>query len=107
VLGAEQLRVVEEGKRMGGGGDPWAAPWTPKVPAQEARLFAPPQEARDSRLRIFSGTANRPLAQVGFSSFLLCFYHPEKKREIPFHPIFSSMVGSIPAWLDRDNSINS
>ncbi|KAM0855710.1 hypothetical protein ACQ4PT_049600 [Festuca glaucescens] len=53
VLGAEQLRVVEEGKRMGGG-DPWAAAWTPKAPAQETR---------DSRLRIFSGTANRPLAQ--------------------------------------------
>lgn len=63
VLGAaEQLRVVEAGKPMGGG-DPLAAAWTPKAPAQEARLAALPQEARDSRLKIFSGTANRPLAQ--------------------------------------------
>ncbi|VAI90689.1 unnamed protein product [Triticum turgidum subsp. durum] len=63
VLGtAEQLRVVEAGKRTGGA-DPWAAAWTPKTPAQEARLAALPQEARDSRLKIFSGTANRPLAQ--------------------------------------------
>ncbi|XP_048546913.1 ribose-phosphate pyrophosphokinase 2, chloroplastic-like isoform X2 [Triticum urartu] len=63
VLGtAEQLRVVEAGKPVGGA-DPWAAAWTPKTPAQEARLAALPQEARDSRLKIFSGTANRPLAQ--------------------------------------------
>ncbi|KAM0855711.1 hypothetical protein ACQ4PT_049600 [Festuca glaucescens] len=60
VLGAEQLRVVEEGKRMGGG-DPWAAAWTPKAPAQETR---------DSRLRIFSGTANRPLAQPVILDYL-------------------------------------
>jgi hypothetical protein len=63
------------------------------VPAQEARLFAPPQEARDSRLRIFSGTANRPLAQVGFSSSS-AFHHPEKKERYLF-------IRFLAAWLAR------
>lgn len=85
VLGtAEQLRVVEAGKQMGGA-DPWAAAWTPKSPAQEARLAALPQEARDSRLKIFSGTANRPLAQVGFLSRRSLSPVTEKKiKKVPF-----------------------
>jgi len=64
VLGSEQLRVAQEGKRMGGA-EPRVAAWTPKMPAPEARLAALPRELRDSRMKIFSGTANRPLAQVG------------------------------------------
>ncbi|KXG20370.1 ribose-phosphate pyrophosphokinase 2, chloroplastic isoform X2 [Sorghum bicolor] len=63
VLGSEQLRVAQEGKRMGGAAEPRAAVWTPKAPAPEARLAALPREPRDSRMKIFSGTANRPLAQ--------------------------------------------
>jgi len=50
---------------MGGAAEPRAAVWTPKAPAPEARLAALPREPRDSRMKIFSGTANRPLAQVG------------------------------------------
>uniref|UniRef100_A0A0E0HTI9 ribose-phosphate diphosphokinase n=1 Tax=Oryza nivara TaxID=4536 RepID=A0A0E0HTI9_ORYNI len=70
VMGSEQVRVVveEEGKtkkRMGVA-EPRSAPpavWTPRAPAQEARLAALRTDGRDSRLKIFSGTANRPLAQ--------------------------------------------
>lgn len=62
VLGSEQLRVAQEGKRMGGA-EPRVAAWTPKTPAPEARLAALPRELRDSRMKIFSGTANHPLAQ--------------------------------------------
>lgn len=72
-MGSEQVRVVveEEGKtkkRMGVA-EPRSAPpavWTPRAPAQEARLAALRTDGRDSRLKIFSGTANRPLAQVAF-----------------------------------------
>lgn len=71
VLGVEQLRVLDEGKRVGGG-EPMAAAWTPKSPAQQARLTALPLEARDSRLKIFSGTANRPLALVVACSAAPC-----------------------------------
>ncbi|PWZ06433.1 Ribose-phosphate pyrophosphokinase 2, chloroplastic [Zea mays] len=62
VLGSEQLRVAHEGKRMSGAESRTAA-WAPKVPAPESRLAALPRELRDSRMKIFSGTANRPLAQ--------------------------------------------
>ncbi|AQL04963.1 Ribose-phosphate pyrophosphokinase [Zea mays] len=61
VLGSEQLRVAHEGKRMSGAESRTA--WAPKVPAPESRLAALPRELRDSRMKIFSGTANRPLAQ--------------------------------------------
>ncbi|GJN38833.1 hypothetical protein PR202_gb27910 [Eleusine coracana subsp. coracana] len=61
VLGSEQLRTVE-GKRMGGA-EPRGAAWTPKAPAPGPRLAALPPEVRDSRMKIFSGTANRPLSQ--------------------------------------------
>ena len=64
VLGSDQLRVVDGVKRTGGV-EPRGAVWTPKAPAPEARLAALPREARDSRMKIFSGTANRPLSQVG------------------------------------------
>jgi ribose-phosphate pyrophosphokinase len=70
VLGSEQLRVAQEGKRMGGA-EPRVAAWTPKTPAPEARLAALPRELRDSRMKIFSGTANHPLAQVGLASLTL------------------------------------
>ncbi|KAG8094819.1 hypothetical protein GUJ93_ZPchr0012g19333 [Zizania palustris] len=62
VLGSEQLRVVDEGKRVAAA-EPRAKVWTPRAPAQEPRFAALQPEARDSRMKIFSGTANRPLAQ--------------------------------------------
>jgi hypothetical protein len=62
VLGSEQLRVVE-GKRMCGS-EPWGAKWMAKAPSPAPRLAALPPETRDSTMKIFSGTANRPLSQV-------------------------------------------
>jgi ribose-phosphate pyrophosphokinase len=70
VLGSEKLRVVDGVKRTGGV-EPRGAVWTPKAPAQEARLAALPRDARDSRMKIFSGTANRPLSQVGSLALFL------------------------------------
>nr|CAB3468434.1 unnamed protein product [Digitaria exilis] len=62
VLGSEQLRVVDGGKRKAGI-ESRGAVWTPKAPAPEARLAALPRDTPDSRMKIFSGTANRPLSQ--------------------------------------------
>uniref|UniRef100_A0A0D9WS56 ribose-phosphate diphosphokinase n=1 Tax=Leersia perrieri TaxID=77586 RepID=A0A0D9WS56_9ORYZ len=66
VLGSEQVRVAveaEEGKARAAEPRRPAAVWTPRAPAQEARLAALRTDGRDSRMKIFSGTANRPLAQ--------------------------------------------